>query len=224
VRELNFPQGWNIRDIDIKSLLKKLLLFTLKIPSVTRINLEFELQRQFKRLQPGRVLDVGSSNSPYKQYLPYTDYKTLDANKHSKPDICCDIHQINWELNYFDTVIATEVLEHLCEPQKAVEEIHKVMKPGGICILSTRFIYAYHPEPQDYYRFSQDSLKYLLKDFSQVEIYPHGNRIQAIWQIINNNVYNRKLGFFLNIFNPLIARINFKDEKFPCGFVVWAQK
>lgn len=210
--------------VKLKSFLKKKLLFTLKIPSVTRISLELELQRHFQRLRSGKVLDVGSMHSPYKKYIPHTEYKRLDVDSETQPDICCDIYEIEWEANYFDTIIATEVIEHLYNPEKAVEEIYKILKPGGICILSTRFIYCYHPFPKDYYRFTQDSLSHILKNFSKVEIHCHGNRVQAIWQIINNNLYNPKLGFFLNVFNPLFAKVNFTDKSFPCGFVVWAQK
>ena len=127
---------------------------------------------------------------------------------------------IKWESNYFDTVIATEVLEHLYEPQRAIDEIYRVLKPGGICILSTRFIYPYHPGPKDYYRFTWDSLNSLFRRFSNVEIYHHGNRIQALWQIINSG----EKAIFLNIFNPLFARMHFKETKYPLGFVVYAKK
>ena len=54
---------------------------------------------------------------------------------------------------------------------------------GGICILSTRFIYRYHPDPYDYFRFTRDSLNILFDEFDTVEIYEHGNKIQALWLI-----------------------------------------
>jgi len=192
----------------------------LQIPSVSRITLNSELQRQFKKIKPGIVLDVGSKNSPYKKYVPHIKYLRLDIDKKNKPDICCDLHKIKWQSNYFDTVIATEVLEHLRESQKAIEEIYRILKPGGICILSTRFIHAYHPDPKDYYRFTKDALNYLFRNFNKIEIYPHGNRFQVLWQLINTG----KIKIILNLFNPLFARINIKDNKFPCGFVVYSQK
>jgi len=193
---------------------------TLKIKSVTRIGFEVELKRQFKRLKPGVVLDVGSKDAPYKKFIPATKYMTLDIDSANKPDICCDLHDIKWKNNYFDTIIATEVLEHLYDPQTAINEIHRILKPGGVVILSTRFIYAYHPDPHDYYRFTWDSLKYLMRNFSKVEIFHHGNLIQSVWQLINTGRPN----VALNIFNPLIAKIHFKKTKFPCGFVVYAKK
>ncbi len=195
---------------------------TLQIKSVSRISLDRELIKQFKRLKKGIVLDVGSKFSPYRKYIPVTEYLRLDIDKNSEPDICCDLHRIQWESDYFDTLIATEVLEHLYDPQKAVNEIRRVLKPEGVCILSTRFIYPYHPDPKDYYRFTWDSLNHLFRKFSRVEIYPHGNRIQTLWELIN--IRTGKAQIFLNIFNPLFAMIHFKDTKCPSGFILYAQK
>lgn len=188
--------------------------------SVTRLTLDRELQAQFKRLRPGVVLDIGAKMSPYKDQIPSTKYLRLDIDPESNPDICSDIHEIQWEDNYFDTVILTETLEHLYEPNRAVCEIHRVMKSGGVCIASTRFIFPYHPDPNDYYRFTWDSLRHVFKDFSKVEIYTHGNRVQAIWQLVN---YGR-IKHVLNVFNPLISLIEFKNTQYPLGFVIYAVK
>lgn len=193
---------------------------TLKIKSTARIGMDFELNKQFKRLKPGIVLDVGSEYSPYKNKIPYKKYMRLDVNKKTKPDICCDIHKIKWKSNYFDTIIATEVLEHLYDPQKVVDELYRILKSGGICIASTRFIQMYHPMPKDYYRFTWDSLNYLFKKFKKVEIYHHGNKLQMLWHMFNSE----KTRMLLNIFNPLFARIKTKKTRFPLGFVVYAEK
>ena len=144
---------------------------------------------------------------------------TLDVNPEVKPDIVSDIHKVNWESNYFDTIIATEILEHCYAPEKVIDEIYRLLKDEGICILSTRFIYPYHPDPKDYYRFTGDALRYLFQKFNQVEIYPHGNRLQVFWEIIPGRIF-----FIKNIFNPLIAKINFKDPKLPLGFIVYAKR
>jgi len=193
---------------------------TSRIRTVTRISLDRGLRGIFGRLKPGAVLDVGSSGSPYKKYIPATEYLRLDVNSETRPDICCDLHNIQWQSDYFDTAIATEVLEHLYDPQRAVDEIRRVLKPGGVCVLSTRFIYPYHPDPKDYYRFTWDSLRHLFRDFSNVEVLHRGNRIHVLWQLINMG----DVRLLLNIFNPLVARIHFKKTKFPSGFIVYAVK
>jgi SAM-dependent methyltransferase len=194
---------------------------TLNIRSVNRLSLERELKHQFLRLSPGVVLDVGAKAAPYEQYVRARRYVRLDIDPAKKPDICCDLHELEWHGEPFDTVLAIEVLEHLYDPQRALDRIYSVLKPGGICILSTRFIYRYHPDPQDYYRFTWDSLKYLFRRFQHVEVIHHGNRAQAIWEMINAGGRSRVV---LNLLNPLIARMRSNHTKFPLGFVVYARK
>jgi ubiquinone/menaquinone biosynthesis C-methylase UbiE len=124
----------------------------------------------------------------------------LDIDPKSSPDICSDLHKIDWESEYFDTVIATEVLEHLRDPAAAISEIYRVLKPGGVCVASTRFIFRYHPDPQDFYRFTHDSLEHLFRKFGQVEILHHRNRLAAIWQLLNSD--KGKFRVVLNVMNP----------------------
>ncbi|HMB89718.1 MAG TPA: class I SAM-dependent methyltransferase [Rhodothermales bacterium] len=203
---------------------KRSHFYLYRIPTVTRITLERELKKQFARLKQrggGRVLDVGAKQAPYVEDIAATTYLTLDIDKSCNPDLCCDLHDVEWTSEYFDTIIATEVLEHLYDPQQALREMHRLLKPGGICLLSTRFIYEYHADPNDYFRFTEDSLAYLLRDFSRVEIYPHGNRWQAIWQLLAGS--KRTLGL-LSWLNPLVARIKQKETRCPLGFVVWAER
>lgn len=199
----------------------KRLIPTLRIPTVTRIGINRELKKHFKRLKPGRVLDVGSKHSPYIKILPKTKYLRLDLSNESAPDICCNLENVKWKSEDFDTIIATEVFEHLEHPEKATDEIHRLLKRGGVCIMSTRFIYPYHADPKDYYRYTWDSLNSLFNKFSKVKVIHHGNAFQSIWEIFNSRWYVR---IFLNIFNPLVASIKSKKTKFPLGFVVIAKK
>ena len=185
------------------------------------MTLDRELRRHFRRLKPGIVLDVGAKGSPYEKYVPHTRYMRLDIDESKTPDICCDLHELEGPAGYFDTVLAIEILEHLHDPHRAVERIFHILKPGGVCILSTRFLYRYHPDPQDYYRFTWDSLAYLFKKFRHVEVHHHGNRIQVLWEIVNAGGRARVL---LNLLNPFIAQLNTRRTRFPLGFVVYSEK
>ncbi len=196
----------------------------LRQPTVTRITLDRELRRLYERLRhrgAGAVLDVGAKHAPYQEAIGATKYKTLDVDPECEPDLCCDLHDVEWPSASFDTIIATEVLEHLYSPQRAVNEIGRLLKPNGVCILSTRFIYEYHPDPNDFFRFSHDGLQQLFRDFTHVEIIPHGNRVQAVWQLIAGS--KRTLGL-LSWLNPVVARIRQARTRCPLGFVVWAER
>jgi SAM-dependent methyltransferase len=192
---------------------------TLRIPSTNRITLDRELRRHFCRMEPGRVLDVGSKGAPYRESIPHTDYLRLDIVRDTSPEICCDVHDFVWDGEPFDSIVALEVLEHLYAPELAIERLGDALRPGGVCILSTRFLYRYHPDPEDHYRFTPDSLRYLFRRFSLVEIHPHGNRLQTIWEMMNAGGRSR---VFLNLLNHAAARLPGRDQRFPLGFVVYA--
>ena len=194
---------------------------TLRIRSTNRISLDRELAKHFQRLPGGVVLDVGSKAAPYRELIPHERYMRLDINPASKPDFCTDLHEFEHEPDSFDAVVALEVLEHLYAPERAVERLHHVLKPAGVCLLSTRFLYRYHPDPNDYYRFTPDALRYLFRAFSSVEIYAHGNRVQTIWEMINAGGRSRVV---MNLLNPLAARWRSRDPRFALGFVVVAVK
>ena len=193
---------------------------TLKIRSVNRISLDRLLIKQFLRLAPGVVLDVGAKAAPYQQHIPATRYVRLDIDPSRQPDICADVHELEGEPE-FDTVLVIEALEHLYDPQTAIERLRAVLKPGGVCVLSTRFLYRYHPDPEDHYRFTQDSLQYLFRHFSDVEVHHHGNRAQVIWELLNAGGRSRVV---LNLLNPLFASFESEHTRFPLGYVVWARK
>ncbi len=202
-----------------RNLIKRVFLY-LDSKTVTRYSLEKKLRYLFPRIEGGRVLDIGSKDSPYKDVIQFDEFVRLDMSPESHPDICCDVHNIKAEDQSFEAVIATELLEHCYDPQRVVSEIYRVLKDGGVCLLSTRFMYRYHPDPKDYYRFTRDSLEMLFNRFKSVEIYEHGNKIQVLWQILCAGW----LKVFLTPFNRGVAMIDYHDEKTPLGFVVLAEK
>ena len=203
----------------------KLLLRKIRRKSISRISLDILLRAELCKIHEGIVLDIGAQQSPYRNYMPVRKFYRFDIDINSKPDMVCDIHYIGWRSNFFDTVVATEVLEHCYSPDKAVNEIYRVLKKGGTCVLSTRFIYPYHGSPFDYYRFTWDSLYAIFNKFDHVAVYHHGNKLQTLWQIVNGSDRSISLIETISSFlNPIIALIHVKNTTMPLGFVVVAVK
>jgi SAM-dependent methyltransferase len=188
--------------------------------SVNRITLNVLLEKVLSRISVKSVLDVGAKHSPYVSFFKHRKYVRLDLLPDSQPDIVGDLHKLKIKDRTFDMVLATEVLEHLYDPQRAVNEMQRILTKNGLVVASTRFIYPFHPDPHDYYRFTRDSISYLFRNFSKVEIYTHGNRIQVIWQLLMSS----GLGMFFNFLNPVVAKINFSDKGIYLGLVVVAKK
>lgn len=214
--------------IKIKKILGKYILplTPLRISQVGGILLGKKIRDFLKNVEITEdILDVGAQRKQYKKYFHPKKYFALDSEEKWEPDICCDAHNIKCEKDKFELVIATELLEHCYNPQKVVDEIYRVLKPGGICLISVPFMVPYHIAPgiKDYYRFSKDGLNYLFKNFSEIKVKGIGNRFQLIWSNINSgNLISR---FFLNIFNPLVSLMNTKrDSNYPLEYFLTARK
>ena len=82
-------------------------------------------------------------------------------------DFNYDIHDMEFEDETFDAVVCWSILEHLPNPQKAISELHRVLKPGGEIWVQLPFLYPYHEAPKDYWRVTPDGLRIWLKDFKE---------------------------------------------------------
>ncbi len=201
----------------------------MKIKTITRLTLERQLSKVIDSTIYQTVLEIGASQtySPYKELFKARRYFSLDRDFAFGPHLCSDIHQIGIQNDKIDAVLLFEVLEHILYPHQAIEEVYRVLKPNGLCILSTRFIFQYHPSPKDYYRFSQDALQALFEKFKEVTILPHGNRLQAAWQLILANELELPRSFIVKVLrrlNPLFALGNISDNQAPLGYLVKAIK
>lgn len=105
--------------------------------------------------------------------------ETLDIDKNSNSTYIADITANNRNIianNRFDVVIFTEVLEHTLNPFDAINEIYRILKPGGVLVMTTPFNFRiYNPLP-DCWRISEHGLRHLLKNFSSVEIEENGTK------------------------------------------------
>jgi len=83
----------------------------------------------------------------------------------------------------FDFVISDQVLEHVQgNPQDVFSESLRLLKPGGIAVHTTCFVYPVHAAPSDFWRFTPNGLKYLARHFSEIlEVGGFGNR--GIWVV-----------------------------------------
>lgn len=76
----------------------------------------------------------------------------------------------------FDTFICTHVLCNVPKPWLATREMHRLLAPGGVALVTNPvLLQGYAPHPGDYWRFTVDSMRVLFEDFSKVEICAFGN-------------------------------------------------
>lgn len=116
----------------------------------------------------GRTLDLGCGASPYADLFP--NRVGADFVVRRGVAVRMDAQFLPFRSGQFDVVLCTEMLEHVREPAEVISEIGRVLRPGGTCILTTRFCYPIHDAPHDYYRFTQYSLRYLFRNWHVSEL------------------------------------------------------
>ncbi len=120
-----------------------------------------------RRFAKGVLIDIGCGEKPYKNLAAglVTRHIGLDfpQSPHSKSqvDLFATAYETGLRAKSVDTVLCTAVLEHLEQPQAALEEFYRVLKPGGHLILSTPLFWHLHEEPRDFYRFTKYGLAHM---------------------------------------------------------------
>lgn len=79
-----------------------------------------------------------------------------------------DIQNMPYKTDLFDYVLSDQVLEHVKKPWVAVEEVRRVLKLGGLVVLTSCLLNAIHGVPNDYWRFTPAGLKVLCEKFSNI--------------------------------------------------------
>jgi len=97
--------------------------------------------------------------------FPGRKYIGADMRKGPGVDIILDLHNIDLPPDSVSTVIALDTLEHVEYPRKAMDQIYRILKPGGIAVISSVMRFKIHDYPHDYWRFTPEGFKSLLKPF-----------------------------------------------------------
>ncbi len=138
------------------------------------------VQRAAQESPPGtRVLDAGSGSQPYRPLFAHCHYMAQDwaGSVHpqaQRAEIIADVADLPVEDEYFDLVVCTEVLEHVPEPGRVLDEILRVTAKGGRLVLTVPFVIELHEEPHDHFRYTSYGLRGLLEraGFEQIEVLP----------------------------------------------------
>ncbi len=126
----------------------------------------------------GRTLDLGAQNGPYATHFPRR--VALDLQPAKGLDVRGDALALPFRDHAFEVVLCTEVLEHVLEPQRAIDEIFRVLEPGGQLLLTTRFLFPIHDAPHDYFRFTKYGLRHLLQRFEALTIEEETDTVGAL--------------------------------------------
>ena len=147
------------------------------------------------------MVDLGCGFKPYLTIFEgYVDsYFGVDfdeaAEKHygkeTKPDLVANVCNTNLTNSSFDTLLSTQVMEHIDNTESYLKECYRILKPSGFGIFTVPFSWECHAEPYDYYRFTKHGLKYQFEKngFDIIEIRPLEGAYATILQLTITSIY-----------------------------------
>jgi SAM-dependent methyltransferase len=94
-----------------------------------------------------------------------------------------DIHALTFDDESVGTIICLETLEHVFDPLRAVQEMHRVLRPGGLLAISSVMFFPIHAHPWDFWRFTPEGFERLLAPFESSLVLSHG------WKLMPEGVY-----------------------------------
>jgi SAM-dependent methyltransferase len=126
------------------------------------------LKEQIKKASSfvrGKTLDVGAGEvNRYGKMFQTETYTKMDVHAGPNVDIVGTAEKIPFPNDSLDSVICTQVFEHLAHPVKSAEEIFRVLKKGGHLIVTVPQMNELHEEPYDFFRYTNFGLDVLFKD------------------------------------------------------------
>lgn len=253
----------NVEDIQITTTdnisrkLDRCLLLTigLKLLGIPHLGLRiraFFISRYISSYQTGLVLDAGGgigiysftlSNVHRKFILMDKDFNKMITAKKIKQQLKSknvfivngDIEHLPFKQNIFDTVLSSEVLEHIEDDRGALLDMNRVISTGGVLMLSTTHagseINISHKESFQHFRegYTEEDLQFIMKGshFHIKNIKKYGGKIgQMLWKC-NRFLFDYpvllSITFYLFYFVAVIETL-LKEPESPIGYVVVAVK
>ena len=103
------------------------------------------------------------------------DYIGCDIRPGLGVDRIEDVHQLSFAADTIGTVLMLETLEHVRNPVQAVAEVFRVLRPGGLVVISSAMDFPVHEFPADYWRFAPQGFDLLLEHFAPRRVYLQGS-------------------------------------------------
>ena len=146
----------------------------------------------------GRVLDIGGRKTNKRgAFRPPLDkvsaWEYVNSSSDAGPDYCCDAGSIPLADGSIDTVVMTEVLEYLEEPEKVLAEIYRLLAADDTLIMSIPFLHPVHGDWQfDRQRWTALKLEEVCSSlgFKDIDIKPMG----SFWSVLHDILHVR-LGY-----------------------------
>ena len=117
------------------------------------------------------TLVIHSEDVNYRPYFP--NAYTVTKRKDKKADMHVDLYYEELSKipdESYEVILCTGLLEHIPDPQRIINDFHRILKPGGHIIIGASAVFSFHECPNDFYHFTPFSFKLLFKDWSEIKM------------------------------------------------------
>jgi SAM-dependent methyltransferase len=161
---------------------------------ISRQNILKAMHYAAKKYARGHLIDIGCGSKPYQSiFRPYVDTyfgidypptASVNYGEQTKADLFVDCTETKLTEGSYDTILSTQVIEHIYDTKKFIAECYRILKKDGIGIFTIPFLWQCHGEPFDYYRFTRYSIYKLFREraFDILELRPLEGAYAAIAQ------------------------------------------
>ncbi len=165
---------FDLRESKVRKVIKKLM------PKITH---NLKAKQNYKELNEtlpthAKILVIGGSIIGQQMEVMYTNasFEIIGSDVTFGPqtNLISDAHDIPFADETFDCVIAQAVLEHVLDPQRCVDEMHRVLKPDGIVYAETPFMQQVHMKQYDFTRFTHLGHRRLFRHYEEIKSGPCG--------------------------------------------------
>jgi SAM-dependent methyltransferase len=174
------------------------------------------------------VVDVGCGEKPYRDLFGEAHYVGLNYGlEGASPDVLGDAQCLPFANGCADIVFSTQVIEHVPDPQRMLGEMARVLKPGGVLILTGPFYWPLHEEPHDYLRFTKHGFRALLSraGFVDIEVTADCKTLTQISVSVIEILPRWMLPLLpaINLLTPIVQRFS-SDERSSLNYLVMARR
>lgn len=153
----------------------------------------------------GSVLDAGCGGQAYRRFLAADRYLGMEYNRSVQPDLLGDVQRLPFADASFDNLLCTEVLEHVPEPGQAMDELYRVLKPGGRALITAPMCWNLHYQPYDFYRYTRYGLAYMAgRSGFEVEL---TERLGGFWSLFGSRFVDTATQVLSRWLKPLPTKV-----------------
>lgn len=179
----------------------------------------------------GDLVDLGCGHAPYRGMYADRVHSIVTVDwegtlHRAAVDVTCDLNRgIALPDASADTILCTDILEHIFEPRVLWSEMSRVLRPNGKALVGVPFYYWIHEQPHDYHRYTQFALKRYAEEagFKVVSLQAAGGLSCVVGDLLCKAAPRRLKGVADRAVR-LFARPSAKETAFPLAYLLVAQR